>query len=196
MIQKDCPLACGRCEDGTEGRVEDIVVRRRERREDMWPPSPKIVDLRHSWSGLLEVLARAPVSIIVQYAPWCGNSRRVAARHDKGDDVGLMEAWHALAGTRNVVYFGDNVAACLSSNSAEALGYLTNTMAVDQLSQCGGYSQNCGGVRDVIGGQTAPIVTPAPAYAGNFSTDFVTMVPSVTSDDLVRSTRSQSPSIY
>jgi hypothetical protein len=39
--------------------------------------------------------------------------------NDKSDDLGLLQEWHALAGPRNVAYFGDNFATGLKGASVE-----------------------------------------------------------------------------
>jgi hypothetical protein len=90
---------------------------------------------------------------------WGGNN-------DKGDDVGLLEQWHALPGPRNAVYFGDYIATALVNDSSEALNYLITQMGVAY----GDYD-----VRDVIDGQTAPVVVPNASgpYASSFGTSYV-----------------------
>jgi hypothetical protein len=85
----------------------------------------------------------------------------------KANDIDVLEQWHALdpgTGSRNIVYFGDYIAIALANDSSEALGYLRETMGVDVIDH---------DVRDVIGGQTAPVVSPSGDY-GQFLTDFVT----------------------
>jgi hypothetical protein len=86
--------------------------------------------------------------------------------NDKGNDIDLLEQWHALPGTRNAVYFGDYVATGLTDGSVEGLAYLQNTMNV-------AYGDH--DVRDVIGGQTAPMVVPYEGglHGGSFSQNFV-----------------------
>jgi hypothetical protein len=86
--------------------------------------------------------------------------------NDKANDITLLEQWHALdpgAGSRNIAYFGDYMATALVNDSAEGLAYLTGTMGVD-------YADS--DVNDVIGGQTAPLVTPSGLFA-QFNEDFI-----------------------
>lgn len=89
-----------------------------------------------------------------------------SGNNDKGDDVDLMQQWHALPGPRNVAYFGDHIATGMSQDSAEALAYLGAPMGVD-------YGDV--DVRDVIGGQTAPLVVPDSSgpYAANFAASYI-----------------------
>lgn len=86
--------------------------------------------------------------------------------NDKSNDIDVMEQWHALAGDRNVAYFGDFIASALVNDSAEGLGYVSGTMGVD-------FGDD--DVRDVIFDQTAPVVIPnaGGTYAGNFATSYV-----------------------
>ncbi|RKZ14190.1 hypothetical protein DRQ53_12100 [bacterium] len=86
--------------------------------------------------------------------------------NDKSDDINVMEQWHALAGNRNVVYFGDFIASALARDSPEGLAYLGASMGVDVLG---------GDVRAFIGGQTAPVIAAnaGGSYAGNFATSYV-----------------------
>jgi hypothetical protein len=87
-------------------------------------------------------------------------------RNDKGDDIDVMEQWHGLAGVRNVAYFGDYIATAMVNDSGEGLAYLVNTMGV---------TYGDADVRDVIGGQTAPLIVPSASgpYAGNFATEYI-----------------------
>jgi hypothetical protein len=89
-----------------------------------------------------------------------------AGNNDKGNDVDVLEQWHALAGTRNAAYFGDYIATAMVNDSSAALGYLQTTMGV---------LYGDADVRDVIGGQTAPLVVPNAGgpYAANFATDYI-----------------------
>ena len=82
---------------------------------------------------------------------------------DKGDDIGTLEDWHALAGTRNIAYFGDYIAEAHRGDFAGSL-YLTNTMGVEYVSY---------DVRDVIGGKLTPVITASPYGSTWFATDFV-----------------------
>jgi len=91
--------------------------------------------------------------------------------NDKGNDIAVMEAWHNLLAdqpgqARNVAYFGDYIGTALANDSAAGLTYLGSTMGV----QYGDAD-----VRDVIGGQTAPLVVPnaASTYAGSFATQYI-----------------------
>jgi hypothetical protein len=87
-------------------------------------------------------------------------------RNDKGNDIDVLEQWQGQAGTRNVVYFGDYIATAIASDSAAGLSYLTTTMGV-------AYGDS--DVRDVIGGQTAPLVVPnvGGPFAASFSTEYI-----------------------
>jgi hypothetical protein len=86
--------------------------------------------------------------------------------NDKGDDVGVLEQWRALPGTRNIAFFGDNIASGMASDSPEALSFLMNSMGVALGDE---------DVRDVISGQTAPLVVPygEGPFAPNFDTDYI-----------------------
>jgi hypothetical protein len=86
--------------------------------------------------------------------------------NDKGNDIEVLEQWHGLPGTRNAVYFGDYIATAMVNDSAEGLAYLGATMGV---------AYGDVDVRDVIGGQTAPLIVPNAGgpYAGVFATDYV-----------------------
>jgi hypothetical protein len=86
--------------------------------------------------------------------------------NDRGDDVGVLEQWHALAGVRNSAYFGDSIGTGLMRDSAESRGYLMGMMGVDYADA---------DVHDVIGGQIAPLVTPngSGPYAASFATQHV-----------------------
>jgi hypothetical protein len=86
--------------------------------------------------------------------------------NDKSNDIDVMEQWHSLTGVRNVAYFGDHITTGMVGDSAEALSYLGTTMGV----LYGDVS-----VRDVIGGQTAPLVVPNASgpYAANFGTSYI-----------------------
>jgi len=86
--------------------------------------------------------------------------------NDKSDDIGLLQQWHDLPGTRNMAYFGDNIASALSTSSAEGIAYLVDPMGVSFADD---------DVRDVIGGQVAPRVVPNAQgiYANYFYTDYV-----------------------
>ena len=87
--------------------------------------------------------------------------------NDKANDIGVLEQWHALdpvTGSRNIAYFGDYIASALRNDSSEGLAYLIGTMGVEWIHD---------DVRGVIGGQTAPLVTPSGDY-GQFVTDFIT----------------------
>jgi len=82
------------------------------------------------------------------------------ADDDKANDVGLLEAWHALGGGRYAAYFGDHIA---SGNAASATtaAYVTTVMAVQLLDD---------DVRDDIQFQTAPEVHPVDAA---FTQDYI-----------------------
>jgi len=82
----------------------------------------------------------------------------------KANDVDLLEQWHALPGTRNSAYFGDNVASGTSESNG-GLGYVTGTMGVEVLGN---------DVRGVIGNQVAPVVAPntSGSYAASFATSY------------------------
>ena len=84
---------------------------------------------------------------------------------DKGNDIDVMEQWHALAGVRNVAYFGDYIASALIADHPEGLAYVGTPM---------GIAFGDENVGDVIN-QTAPLVVPnaAGAYAASFSTNYI-----------------------
>lgn len=84
-----------------------------------------------------------------------------AGNNDKGDDVGVLDDWHNLAGDRYVAYFGDGVASHLQTEGGASDAFLQNVMSVDV---------NDNDVRDEIGDQTAALVVPA---SGSFSTSYV-----------------------
>lgn len=89
-----------------------------------------------------------------------------AGNNDKGNDIDVMEQWHAKAGIRNCAYFGDHIATGLVEDSPEGLAYLGATMGVV-------YGDV--DVRDGIGGQTAPLVVPDAGgpYAASFSQEYI-----------------------
>jgi hypothetical protein len=84
---------------------------------------------------------------------------------DKGDDIDVMEQWHAKAGVRNCAYFGDYIATALINDSPEGLAYVSTPMGIDY------GDENVG---DVIN-QTAALVVPnaAGAYAASFSVEYI-----------------------
>jgi len=82
--------------------------------------------------------------------------------HDKGDDLGVLTAWHNQAADRLTVHFGDNLPTFLDGGAAGAT-YLATILGV---------SVNDGDVRDEIGGLSSPLVSPTGAVPG-FSTSFV-----------------------
>ena len=88
--------------------------------------------------------------------------------NDKGNDIGVLEQWHALdpgvGESRNMAYFGDYIGSALRGGSAEAHAYLNNTMGVDWRDR---------DVSDVIGNQTVPVVVPGPIHAASFVTGFI-----------------------
>jgi hypothetical protein len=84
--------------------------------------------------------------------------------NDAGDDIGTLEDWHALGGTRNIAYFGDNIAHALVNDSPEGAAYVASTMGVDYIDR---------DVRDAIDDQLTPVITPSPYGATWFATDFV-----------------------
>jgi hypothetical protein len=86
--------------------------------------------------------------------------------NDKANDIDVMEQWHALAGVRNAAYFADGIATGMAQDSPAGLTYLGSPMGV-------AYGDS--DVRDVIGGQTAPLVVPNSTgpYAGDFGTSFI-----------------------
>lgn len=94
------------------------------------------------------------------------NGDATLSGNDKSNDIDLLEQWHALAGVRNMAYFGDNIASAPADDSPEGLAYVTNTMGVDILSD---------DVRPVIGGQTAAKVIPnaGGTYAASFGTEYI-----------------------
>lgn len=77
--------------------------------------------------------------------------------NDKGNDIESLELWQALfpapGGSRNVAYFGDNLATAMRNDSVDSYNYLAQTMGVDWVA-----SQ----VSDVIGNQIAPRIVPNP----------------------------------
>jgi hypothetical protein len=80
---------------------------------------------------------------------------------DYANDIALINDWHALAGERKIVYFGDYLA---SGPGAPSTGYdssfTLNTMGLTVVDV---------DVRDEIDNQTAPLVRPLDV---NFSTEF------------------------
>lgn len=84
----------------------------------------------------------------------------------KSDDLGLLEQWHALAGPRNVAYFGDHFASGLKAASPEGASYLADVLGVNAIGPDVGPS---------LGGQTSPLVVPnaTGTFAAAFETDFV-----------------------
>ena len=81
----------------------------------------------------------------------------------KSDDLGVLEAWHAIPGARNIAYFGDHIAEFLARPQSPAgIAYLTQTIGV---------SYEGRDVVPYIGGQLAPIVRPAHAA---FSSEYLT----------------------
>jgi hypothetical protein len=95
------------------------------------------------------------------------NGSNQGSGNDKSDDLGLLAQWHALAGTRNVAFFGDSFASALDGASDQGASYLANTLGVDAVGSDVGSS---------IDGRTAPVVTPnaSGTYAPYFETGFVT----------------------
>lgn len=86
------------------------------------------------------------------------------SNNDKGDDLGTLEGWYALGGTRNCAYFGDNLASGLANGSVEGLDHLNAYMGVDLVDDS---------VRDAIGNQAAPLVTPSAYGSTWFAGEFV-----------------------
>jgi hypothetical protein len=85
--------------------------------------------------------------------------------NNKCDDIGVLEAWHALPGTRNIAYFGGRLAQQLSENTPDGFAYLTSTMGV---------SFEAEDVKPAIGGLEIPIVRPAdPAFTTEYATTFL-----------------------
>ena len=86
--------------------------------------------------------------------------------NDKGNDIDVLEQWHAIPGVRNVAYFGNSIATSLANGSAEGFSYMNNTMGVDLVGS---------NVADAIGNQVTPMVIPnaAGAYGQYFGTDFI-----------------------
>lgn len=82
---------------------------------------------------------------------------------DKGNDIEVLSQWHAQAGDRYAVYFGDEFASRLQSIGGEGLTYLSGLLAIDV---------NDNNVRDEIGNQTAPMVAPTSATSF-FTQDYV-----------------------
>jgi hypothetical protein len=86
--------------------------------------------------------------------------------NSKADDVNVMTQWAAQNdGAKNCAYFGDYIARGLFAGgpSLKAQTYLQDVMGVDYTDP---------DVRDVIGGQQAPLVKPTGAHA-QFVTDYV-----------------------
>ncbi len=81
--------------------------------------------------------------------------------NDKGNDIDLLNQWHAQAGNRYAVYFGDYIATGLIESGGDGSAYLSSVLGVDY---------NDDSVRDEIGGQAAPIVIPVQPQ---FTTEFV-----------------------
>ena len=87
-----------------------------------------------------------------------------AGNNDKGNDLDVLQQWHALPGSRNVAYFGDNASTALNEDSAEGASYLSAVMGVEWSGE---------DVRDAIGGQIAPVVTASPYGSAWFVADVV-----------------------
>ena len=87
------------------------------------------------------------------------------SRNDKGDDLGVLQSWVGLGGTRNLALIGEKIASGVSAQSSSGAQFVAFTMAVD----IGG-----GDVSDVIGGQRTPLVVPhaGGSHAGVFVTSF------------------------
>jgi hypothetical protein len=83
--------------------------------------------------------------------------------NDKGDDVGVLTAWHDLPGDRFAAHFGDHFASFLSGGGSSAQTYLSVILGV----QVTGTN-----VRAEIGNQATPLVVPT-GLAPGFSTSFI-----------------------
>jgi hypothetical protein len=81
--------------------------------------------------------------------------------NDKGNDLDVLNQWHAQPANRYAAYFGDYIATGLLESGVDGSIYLNSVMGVDY---------NDDSVRDEIGGQAAPLVTP---LIPQFSTEFV-----------------------
>ena len=75
---------------------------------------------------LAELMAEAGMSPEQILRSATGDAARCIGR----DDIGVLEAWHALPGSRNVAYFGGRLAQSLNDTSPATLTYLTSTMGV------------------------------------------------------------------
>jgi len=81
--------------------------------------------------------------------------------NDKGDDIDVLNQWHAQAGNRHAALFGDYIAAGLVESGSDGLSFLNGMLGVEFIDDS---------VRDEIGGQSAPIVVPVDPQ---FGTSFV-----------------------
>lgn len=80
---------------------------------------------------------------------------------DKSDDLGVLTAWHNLAGPRYMVHFGDNLFSGMTAETPAGGTYVTTILGADLQDA---------DVRDDIDGQTAPLVRPIDP---GFVTEFV-----------------------
>jgi hypothetical protein len=84
--------------------------------------------------------------------------------NDLSNDIDLLEQWYALPGTRNGAYFGDDIISGVVNGSPAGGSFASSTLGVQFVSA---------DVRDAIGGQTVPRVTPTPDGVIHFGTDFM-----------------------
>lgn len=82
--------------------------------------------------------------------------------NDKGDDLGVLTAWHQQAADRYAAFFGDSIVNGLDSTVPAGPTFLADVLGVDFVDW---------DVADEIGGLTAPMVQPTgvvPAFAEDF----------------------------
>jgi len=72
--------------------------------------------------------------------------------NDKGNDLGVLDAWKALPRERHTVYFGDSIASALELDSSDGAAYVTTVMGV---------TVEGPDVSPAIGGLAVPLVEPS-----------------------------------
>jgi hypothetical protein len=96
----------------------------------------------------------APVPLISDGSGILGN--------DKGDDLGVIQAWLDQEGDRAVVSFADHLASAMTTQGSQTAAHLRTHQGIDFIDD---------NVADVLTGQVSPRVTPSATAV--FTTEFV-----------------------
>ena len=85
--------------------------------------------------------------------------------NDKGNDIGVLDAWVDLEGPRNLAFFGDHVATGLITDGS----HIGAQFVADRMGVLVGDDD----VSDVIDNQRSPLVVPYWSFPDAFDADFV-----------------------